>query len=188
VLLFDRAVYPGNRTADGQWQLFSGPSKNGDFDIGRVRLDGSGEVTWVLDTAFDERSPVVSPNGKWLAYLSAESGRVEVFVTRFPGVGEKIPISNGGGYDPKWRADGRELFYVAEDGQLMAVAATPGDTPGFGRPRPLFQSKLDVVNLPFFSRYDVTGDGQRFLMIQPSRDRSSAAVTVVLNWPSLLAR
>jgi Tol biopolymer transport system component len=187
VFQFERPVYPGARSSDGQWQLFTGPSKNGDFDIGGVRLDGSGELMWVLDTAFDERRPMLSPDGGWLAYSSTESGRVEVFVTRFPGPAEKIPISNGGGYEPKWRADGRELFYVAEDGRLMSVAVTPGNTTAFGRPRPLFQTKLDVVNLPFFWRYDITGDGQRFLMIQPSGDRSSAAATVVLNWPVLLS-
>jgi eukaryotic-like serine/threonine-protein kinase len=101
-------------------------------------------------------------------------------VTAFPGPGEKIPISNGGGYEPKWRADGRELFYIAKDGQLTSVALTPGPRLEVGRSQALFQTKLDVVNLPFFWRYDVASDGQRFLMIQPSRDRAGAAVASIL--------
>ena len=128
------------------------------------------------------------PTARWLAYSSAQSGRPEVFVTEFPGPGEKIPISNGGGYEPKWRADGRELFYIAKDGQLMSVAIAPGPTLDVGRSQALFQTKLDVVNLPFFWRYDVAPDGQRFLMIQPSHDRATAAATVVLNWQVLMPR
>ena len=151
-------------------------------------MDGSGELKWLLNTEFDERRPVLSPDGQWLAYSPAESGRVEVVVTPFPGPGERIPISYGGGYEPKWRADGRELFYIANDGQLMAVAVTLGAPPRFEAPQPLFQTGLDVVNLPFFWRYDVTSDGQRFLMIQPSRDRASSAATVVLNWQVLMPR
>jgi Tol biopolymer transport system component len=185
---FDRPIYPGSQTPDGLWQLFTGPSKNGDFDIGAVRLDDSRALLWPLDSEFDERRPILSPDGKWLAYSSEQSGRPEVFITEFPGPGEKIPISNGGGYEPKWRADGRELFYIAKDGQLMSVAIAPGPALEVGRSQALFPTKLDVVNLPFFWRYDVTPDGQRFLMIQPSHDRASAAATVVLNWPALLPR
>ena len=151
-------------------------------------MDGSGELEWPLDSEFDERRPVLSPDGEWLAYSSAESGRPEVFVTEFPGPGEKIPISNGGGYEPKWRADGRELFYIANDGQLMSVAVTPGARRALRALAAVVSDRLDVVNLPFFWRYDVTPDGQRFLMIQPSRDRSSAAATVVLNWQALMPR
>jgi Tol biopolymer transport system component len=185
---FDRPIYPGSQSPDGLWQLFTGPSNNGDFDIGAVRLDDSRALLWPLDSEFDERRPILSPDGKWLAYSSAQSGRPEVFITEFPGPGEKIPISNGGGYEPKWRADGRELFYIAKDGQLMSVAIAPGPALEVGRSQALFPTKLDVVNLPFFWRYDVTPDGQRFLMIQPSHDRASAAATVVLNWPALLPR
>lgn len=181
-------IFPGSRSSDDQWQLFGGPSERGDFDIGALRLDGTGKVVPVLDTTFDERDPNLSWDGRWLAYMSTEAGQVDVFVTRFPDPGERVRVSAGGGYQPAWRADGRELFYIANDGKLMSVTMTGGDTLEIGRPQALFQTKLDVVNLPFFWRYDAMGTGQRFLILDPSSDRASDAVTVVLNWPALMNR
>jgi Tol biopolymer transport system component len=125
-----------------------------------------------------------SPDGKWLAYGSDQSGEPEIYVMDFPQGLETRRISASGGQLPRWRGDGKELFYVAKDGTLMS-AAMPGPTlASMGSPKPLFATNLapppggDQI-------YDVTGDGQRFLMIERG-SRVSSSIEMVLNWPSLL--
>jgi len=125
-----------------------------------------------------------SPDGRWLAYGSDQSGEPEIYVMDFPQGLETRRISASGGSLPRWRGDGKELFYVAKDGTLMS-AAMPGPTlASMGSPKPLFATNL--VPQPGGNQlYDVTGDGQRFLMIERGRSVSSS-IEMVLNWPSLL--
>lgn len=137
---------------------------------------------------FPETHGQFSPDGRWLAFTSAETGRLEVYVAPFPGPGEKQQISTSGGGWPRWARDGTELFYLAEDNTLTAVAVDPsggsfhirGEQPLFGaRPRP--RARLDAYP------YDVGPDGRRFLINVPVGEPVPAPVTLVTNWPRLLA-
>ena len=150
----------------------------------------------VLQSSFDEIEGQFSPDGRWLAYASNESGRNEIYVLTFPEARGKWQVSVAGGVQPRWRRDGRELYYVAQDGRLMAVPIrlAPGtqalDT---GQPVPLFPTRLatgaSVAPAGFLARaqYDVAADG-RFLMNIAADDAVTSPITVVLNWDAALQR
>ena len=134
---------------------------------------------------FNEGSGVFSPDGRWIAYESDESGRREVYVQGFPLTNQKVPISAGGGTDPAWNKNGGELFYLAADRNLMAVPyrATPTAFEA-GAGKVLFPVPGNVVT----RSYAVTGDGRRFLVGRPVVERVSEPITVVLNWLDELNR
>jgi serine/threonine protein kinase/Tol biopolymer transport system component len=192
------------RAADGTGEdkvLFEPPQGAGAPDWsrdGRFLAFASGGDLWVMplsgqgsskleagkpyrfvQTSFDEGDPAFSPDGRWIAYHSSESGQAQIYVQSFPSGGNKSRISAGGGTEPVWRGDGKELFFLAPDGTMMA--ARIDTVKGFNAsvPQPLFQAGLTSTqnNNP----YVVTRDGQRFLV--PLVDQSVAAqMTVVLNW------
>ena len=137
-------------------------------------LSKDGVVSPFLVTRFDERMPRFSPDGKWLAYVSDESGQDEVYVQPYPGPGRKILISIGGGRTPEWAADGRELVYRSAH-QMMVVALEIGSTFDPGKPRPLFEDPYDKTQ---HGNYDISPDGQRFVMIK----RSNTQFNLVFNW------
>jgi hypothetical protein len=119
-----------------------------------------------------------------MAYMSNESGRQEVYVRPFPGPGDKWLVSTAGGGWPRWRRDGRELFYLARDGNLMAVSVNgAGSSFVVGEGRPLFNVRMrPMVRLDAYS-YDVTADAQRFLINTFVEEASPPAITLVVNWP-----
>ena len=128
---------------------------------------------------------IVSPNMKWVAYRSIESGRSEVYVQSFPSSGSQRQISTAGGEEPYWRRDGKELFYV-EGKRLMAVDVnTEGQNFDFGIPKPLFEVRLEVEGRR--SRYQVAANGQKFLVNVPL-ESTSPPITVVTNWTAGLKR
>ncbi len=133
---------------------------------------------------FTTKNGQFSPDSKWVAYTSNESGKWEIYVTAFPEAHGKWQVSSAGGTQPRWRGDGKELFYVAKDYSLMS-ASMPGPTlSSMGPPKPLFATNL--IPPPGGDQiYDVTGDGQRFLMIERGSNARSS-IEMVLNWPSLL--
>ena len=134
----------------------------------------------------------VSPNGRYLAYVTAESGTNQVVVQTFPDPTKgKWPISTSGGIEPRWRGDGRELFYLEPDGKLIAVSFKTESTFEFGDREVLFQIPFATGQPLWVQRYDVTADGKRFLVVPPptgSGETSPATITAVVNWPSLLRR
>jgi eukaryotic-like serine/threonine-protein kinase len=148
-------------------------------DVYVLPLVGDRQPTPFLQTRFQETGSRPSPDGKWIAYTAAESGRPEIFVQTFPASGKRWPISTRGGTQPFWRDDGKELFYLGMDGRLMAVAI--GQTPDLdlGIPRPLFQTNAPIG----FNRnsYVPAGDGQRFLVNEA--DNLASRVVVVLHSP-----
>jgi Tol biopolymer transport system component len=150
--------------------------------IGILPLDpGAKPFTWI-DTPFDKDEPHFSPDGRWIAYQAFDSGSYEVYVQAYPKPGAQIRVSTAGGGAPRWRADGRELFYLTPDGALMAVAVTPGPSIQFGTPRQLFQTPITNLELNI-DQYDVSPDGQRFLVLVPE-PTDDLGVNVVLNWTS----
>jgi Tol biopolymer transport system component len=134
-----------------------------------------------LRTPFDEAVPQFSPDGRWLAYISNETGRYEIYVQSYPGPSGKWQISTDGGTEPAWNRNGRELFYRSGD-KMMEVDITT--QPGFaaGTPRILFQGRYEPAPFPT-TNYDVSPDGQRFLMVKPSeQETATTQINVVLNW------
>jgi Tol biopolymer transport system component len=125
----------------------------------------------------------ISPDGRWIAYVSDESGRPEVYVQGFPEQTGKWTISSGGGIQPKWRRDGRELYYLAADKRLMAVDIVAGATLQAGTPRALFLTSLSGTPVPLVRHeYDVSADGQRFLMNVPIEPDVPPVMTLIVNW------
>jgi hypothetical protein len=124
--------------------------------------------------------------GGLVAYSTNEGGGHQVYVRTFPLSDRTWPVSTAGGYEPQWRGDGREMYFLSEDRKLMAVEVRPG--PSFAVPKPLFQANVprDVDWLR--THYMPSRDGRRFLIDKQNADRVSSAITVVLNWTSLLKK
>jgi Tol biopolymer transport system component len=171
-------------------------SSNGRYLLYSV-TPSSGTELWLLPLA--DRKPFrllsasgsgahasFSPDGRFLAYASDESGRLEVYVQTFPLSDRKWPISSSGGSEPRWRADGREIYYLSEDGKLMAAAVGPG--PSFDAPKSLFQTKAVPGSIGFRTHYIPSRDGRRFLVNTKSSDAAPASITVELNWTAGLKR
>jgi len=147
-------------------------------DIWLVTPDGS-KTTPLVQTPFDEMQGQVSPDGQWLAYTSLESGHAEVYVRSLANATARWQVSAGGGTDPRWRGDGRELFFVADDSWIAAVEF---DGRGPAAPHRLFQAHLSPPGNPYLSNYDVTADGRRFLLKLPVKDVTSSPLHFVTGW------
>jgi Tol biopolymer transport system component len=152
--------------------------------FGLVPSDGHAEPVTILKTKFEIDEPQTSPDGRWLAYDSLESGRWEVYVEPFRAEGERVRVSTEGGGQPRWRSDGREIFYVSPDGRLMAVdVRATGDHVEVGLPKALLAG---VDSDPTADHYAATADGQRFLVPVPVGEDAGTRIHVVTNWTSLL--
>src|SRR6185436_15571574 len=148
---------PQDWSADGRFIIYTKGQPEGQRDLWVLPVAGDPEPFPFSQTEFHERGAHFSPDGRFVAYVSDESGAAEVYVKRFEGAGEKWRVSTAGGNNVRWRRDGRELFYVSADGKLMSVAVKSGDAFEAGVPVPLF-------NIDMVSDYDVTADGQRFIV------------------------
>jgi dipeptidyl aminopeptidase/acylaminoacyl peptidase len=127
-----------------------------------------------------------SPDGKWVAYASNESGRWEIFVTSFPAAHGKWQVSNAGGEQPRWRSDGKELFYLAPDGKIMGTPVTTGASFDAGTPVALFQANpREMIATSEQFDYDVSKDGQRFL-INTQLKAALTPMSVVMSWTASL--
>jgi Tol biopolymer transport system component len=149
------------------------------------QTDGDRKPFPVLHTNFSEDNAQFSPNGKWIAYESNESGRSEIYVQPFPGPGDRTRVSTNGGAQVRWRRDGKELFYIALDDRLMAVPvqlASSAPTFEAGSPVPLFATRVGgALSYPNEQQYDVSPDGLRFLM-NTIIEEVPSPITVILNW------
>jgi Tol biopolymer transport system component len=171
---------------DGRYLAYHVPTPRGDADIWVLPLGDGQKPIPLLTSGAEERQPVFSPDVRWVAYVSNESARHEVYVQAWPPTGSKWQVSTAGGFRPSWRADGKELFYIAADGKLMAVPVQIGELFQARMPEPLFETRLDAA-ADFSSRpYTVTADGQRFLMIVSTAGSDSLPFTVVLDWTAQL--
>ena len=141
----------------------------------------------ILDTKFNEVQPAVSPDGRRMAYASDQSGRYEIYVQDFPAGGQRTLVSTNGGMQPRWRGDGRELYYIQADSSLMRVAVPAGERFDPAAPTTLFKTAIPPMLNPYRMDYVPAADGQRFLMKVPVKE-TPPAITVVLNWPALLNR
>jgi Tol biopolymer transport system component len=151
-------------------------------DIWLMSLDGEPRPTPWLRSAFNERNPRFSPDGRWIAYDSDESGTREIYVALTDGAGEKKRISPSGGKAPRWRRDGRELLYVAPDDSLVSVPITLGANLQAGTGAPLFRVETGIRN------FDVSPDGTRFLVSTPVEKSPESPIRVILTWDSVLKK
>jgi Tol biopolymer transport system component len=180
---------PEDWSPDGKWIAYVKNTRQGGLDLYLKPLEPDAAPKPFLVTRFEEWGAKFSPDSRWIAFASTESGSPEIYVAPVEQAGNKQRISSGGGITPRWRRDGRELFYVAPDGRtITAVPVQPGSSFKAGLPSPLFS----VGDMPV-SRdrgrnvaYDVTPDGRRFLVSLPAGEPSSSRVTVVVNWTNLL--
>jgi Tol biopolymer transport system component len=180
IMSADWPIYTFSATGDGNLAIVSVSPKTLQ-DIRVMNVDRKGESTPFLETPFREGGPAFSPDGKWIAYVSDESGRFEIYVRPYPGPGEKWPISTGGGNEPVWRRDGRQLFYRVGDA-MMAVDIQTSPAFSAGKPRTLFDKPYERSNA-LWANYDAAPDNRHLLMVR--RETPSAPVTrinVVLNW------
>jgi len=174
---------------DGRFLMYvnrAADSKTG-YDLWVAPQFGDGKPFPYLQTQFDEMDGAFSPDGRWVAYQSNESGRNEIYVQAFPLSGAKFQVSTGGGLEPAWRNDGSELFFRSADGNLMAVPVKSGAAFEVGVPKSLFP--LAVAGGGSGRRsYAASSDGQRFLVAANSGSEKSIPFTVVLNWPAGLKK
>ncbi|PWT91666.1 MAG: hypothetical protein C5B55_07750 [Blastocatellia bacterium] len=176
---------------DGQSIIYSQLNSKTNVDLYLLSLSGEKRSTSWLQTNFIEAQARFSPNGRWIAYISNETGRFEVYVGSFPATGAKVPISVGGGSQPQWRADGRELYYYTPDRKLMAVEVNEeGATFKVGQARPLFEIRVASIDLSFPGNgyYTVTHDGKRFLVSSLPEAPEHQQINVVVNWMADLKR
>jgi Tol biopolymer transport system component len=171
---------------DGRTLVFHSLGKETVWDIWVMPMSGDRKPVPFLKTPFSELNAVFSPDGRFLAYQSNESGRMEIYVQSFPGPGGKWQISTSGGRDPQWRADGKELFYRGLDQKLMALDIQTGGDVTAGTPHALFQGHF--IPGADRNRYLATSDGKRFLTVAPLGRDSMTPTTVVLNWNAELGR
>ena len=177
VIHSDFDIYPNDWSRDGNYILYLGG-----IDLWSVTLPEL-KSSMFLKAASALRNGQFSPDGKWVAYASNETGKWEIYVTSFPEARGKWQISTAGGEQPRWRDDGKELFYLSSDGKIMAAPVTSGANFDAGMPIALFQATpRQPVALQDFFVYDVSRDGQRFLINTPVKQAETKPMSVVLNW------
>jgi Tol biopolymer transport system component len=180
LLVADQEALPRDWSPNGR---FVSLEKGRDLWI--LPLDGDRRAFPYLATPAAEQGGQFSPDGRWIAYWSDETGRDEVFLQDFPAKGTKFQVSTGGGSEPRWRRDGRELFYLDSVGQLMSVAVTLAPEFRLGVAVPVFRTQLLSLPVAGSRRYGVSADGQRFLM-NVVGGTSLPPITVILNWQKAL--
>jgi hypothetical protein len=180
--------YPLEWSRDRHWLMLSGIDS---LALLAVPHDGAAaqKPAPFPEKTFEDRDGAFSPDGKWIVYSSMQTGRREVFVQSMPDSSTqgKWQISNAGGAQPLWRADGKEIFFLSAEGKMMSVPVESSPAafkPGV--PKPLFQTRLDFD--AFVRAYDVCADGKRFLLANPLAESSAVPLTVILNWPALLKK
>ena len=179
----DQYRFPSDWSPDGRTIVYHEGSKGG-WSIWMLPLTGDRKPYPFLRSEFSARDTSFSPDGRWVAYCSNESGEYKVYIAPFPGPGGKWLVSTGPGYSPRWRRDGREVFYFSTDNELVAVDVKPEpNRVEVGTPHKLFET----FSYGVFGRFDVSADGQRFI-VPYEQGEPSTSITLVVNWPADLKR
>ncbi len=179
---------PASASPDGRYLVYLRRDIKNEptYQIWVLPLFGDGKPFPVVQNNFESQFPAISPDGKWMAYQSNESGRREIYVTAFPAGGAKWQVSTNGGTSPKWRRDGKELFFLDPSDKIVAVDVnTSGNAVHLGIPRDLFQT---VGIQRDFGPFDVTADGKKFLLNSGNLKEGSDPFTLVQNWPAELKK
>lgn len=189
-------IWPGTNfpfawSPDGRYIIFLRRGVKTRMDMYALPTDGERKESLLLSSAFDEQSPQLSPDGKWLAYSADDTGTYEIYVQAFAdgklGADRKL-ISTTGGYMPVWRRDGSELFFIAGDGQMMALSVKTTGGFEFTTPKALFKTNMLSLRGNTAHEFEVSPDGQRFLIGTLVGDSKLQPPTVILNWPALIKK
>jgi len=186
------ATFPNDWSADGRYIIFLRRGVKTRFDMYALSMDSEPKETLLLNSAFNEQTPQLSPDGRWLAYAADDTGNYEIYVQSFSSDGklgsDRQRISSSGGTLPVWRRDGSELFFVSADGQMMTASVkTSGSEFQFTTPKALFKTRM----LGLFGsthEFDVTRDGQKFVIGSLVGEPTAPPPTVILNWTGLLKK
>jgi Tol biopolymer transport system component len=163
---------------DGKFLLYGRADPTSALDLWVLPLSGDRKPFPFLQLKGNQDWGRFSPDGRWIAYTSNESGKNEIYVLPFPGLGERWQVTTGGGLSPIWRRDGKELFYLS-GGNAVAVEVKPGSPFQTGAPKPLFP-------WPWHHPCDVSADGQRFLTVIPDKEARPVPITLIQNWTARL--
>jgi Tol biopolymer transport system component/predicted Ser/Thr protein kinase len=189
ILESETAKYPTDWSPDGRLILYRAIGATTNLELWVLPTDGDRKAVPFIKTTFGVSYGQFSPDGRWVAYSSNETGQWEIYVAPFPGPGGNWKVSSAGGTEPRWRRDGKELFYIAPDGRLMALDVKVGASFEADAARPLFQTggREHISSGDLFT-YDVAADGQRFLVNTDVGEVVSPSPTVVLDWAAELKR
>jgi hypothetical protein len=188
-LALDGVQQPDDASPDGRFLVYADVNRATIRDIWILPLSLAASPRPFLRTPAVEQDARVSPDSHWIAFVSSESGKAEVYVAPADNPGAKRPVSVNGGLAPRWRQDGRELVYLDLTDTFMSVEFTSAPVMSVGQPQPLFSSGRLLrgpgrgFGEPY---YDLAPDGQSFLVNRLVHDPALEPITVVLNWPSLL--
>jgi len=191
--LVERTAFPADWSRDGRFIIFMERGVKTRTDLWALPTFGDRKEYLLSNSPFDEQNPQLLPDGRWLAYSSDETGDYEIYVQSFSADGklgaDKKIVSTLGGRLPVWRRDGSELFFMAADGQMMASAVKTGGTEfEFAAPKPLFKTRTLSLEGSIYHEYDVSPDGQRFLIGTLVGDTKAPPPTVILNWTAALKK
>jgi len=198
-LVLAGSIFEGELSADGRWLLARAGgqvNQTGGRNIGAMRIGRDTALVPLVATAFDESEIALSPDGRWLAYVSDETGRPEVFIRPFPAVDSaKIQVSVSGGVAPLWARNGRELFFVNANREMMVVPVAPGPVLRLGERAVLFRLGDDLYLAPreYYTPFDISPDGRRFIMARAMEPRGAeeeiaSPVIVTQHWFTELRR
>lgn len=183
----DQAITSGNDrkilndwSPVGDYLVYTTLNPSTKLDLVVLPMSGDKKPIPLLHTASNESQGRISPNGRWIAYVSDESGTEEVYVQRFPSLGQKRIVSIGGGVEPMWRQDEQELFYLSPDYSIVAVPFRPTEPPLIGLPAPLFRAPVNTSTTR--NHYAAAPDGQRFLINVEDKNSYFSPITVMVNW------
>jgi eukaryotic-like serine/threonine-protein kinase len=181
---------PSGWSSDGRLLFYDSTDPETGGDIWALPLVGKPEPYPVVRTASDEHYGTLSPDGRWLAYISNETGAYEMYVEAFPATGFKRQVSTQGGFEPQWRRDGKELFYLAPNQTLMAVGVKSNPTTlEVTAPEALFATRIKWMEIQAVAHhYAPAPDGQKFLIISATDEARSVPVTIELNWSAALKK
>jgi Tol biopolymer transport system component len=179
-------LIPTDWSPDGTQMLFSVGTQASGFDLWLLPLTGDRKPMKLLASPSDEMHGTFSPDGHLVAYTSNESGRFQVYAQTLPLSDRKWQVSTDGGYEPRWRADGHEIYYLSDDRKLMAVSVGTG--PSFATPKALFQTQVPAGVTAPRTHYVPSRDGRRFLVNSQIGDMSTTPITMVLNWTVALKK
>jgi serine/threonine protein kinase/Tol biopolymer transport system component len=184
---FPRAIGPDDWSSDGKFILFDVTDSTNRTHLWVLPIAGKRQPAQYLHSDSNESHGRFSPDGKWVAYESDESGNTEIFIQSFPAGGGKWQVSSGGGSQPQWRRNGHELFYVADDGKVTTVELkVSGSALQIDNRKPLpINAGMNSIS-SVRNTYLATADGQRFLVVKPAEEGAALPITVVLNWAALL--
>ena len=185
LLSSDLHEFPESITSSGETLVFSATPRPGSqaADLRLMQLDGDGQTKGILETRFDEREAALSPDDRWIAYVSDESGQDEVYVRQLQGSGHRVTVSSGGGTGPVWTRDGKCLIYLAGE-TLMAVDVDANSGFRVGQPRSLFDGPFQHAR---GRNFDVSPDGERFVMVT-QHEEQQRELRVVHGWQAALSR